>query len=52
MLLQKFQNIMQMLSNLFVQECKIVLGSELYDSRKEYWREFVEFTKHMSLETH
>ena len=27
----------------------IVLGSELYDSRKEYWREFVEFTKHMSL---
>jgi len=27
----------------------IVLGSDLYDSRKEYWREFVEFTKHMSL---
>jgi len=27
----------------------IVLGSELYDSRKEYWREFVELTKHMSL---
>jgi len=27
----------------------IVLGSELYDSKKEYWREFVEFTKHMSL---
>ena len=27
----------------------IVLGSELYDSRKEYWREFMEFTKHMSL---
>ena len=27
----------------------IVLGSELYDSRKEYWREFVEFAKHMSL---
>ena len=27
----------------------IVLGSELYDSRKEYWREFVEFTKHMTL---
>ena len=27
----------------------IVLGSELYDSRKEYWREFVEFTKHISL---
>ncbi len=27
----------------------VVLGSELYDSRKEYWREFVEFTKHMSL---
>lgn len=28
---------------------KIVLGSELYDSRKEYWFEFVKFTKHMSL---
>ena len=27
----------------------IVLGSELYDSRKEYWFEFVKFTKHMSL---
>jgi len=27
----------------------IVLGSELYDSRKEYWRELIEFTKHMSL---
>ncbi len=27
----------------------IVLGSELYDSRKEYWKEFVQFTKHMSL---
>ena len=30
-------------------EVKIVLGSELYDSRKEYWFEFVKFTKHMSL---
>lgn len=28
---------------------KIVLGSELYDSKKEYWFEFVKFTKHMSL---
>ena len=27
----------------------IILGSELYDSKREYWREFVEFTKHMSL---
>jgi len=27
----------------------IVLGSDLYDSRKEYWKEFVKFTKHMSL---
>ena len=36
----------------FKQVCpgvNIVLGSELYDSRKEYWFEFVEFTKHMSL---
>lgn len=28
---------------------KIVLGSDLYDSKKEYWAEFVRFTKHMSL---
>jgi len=27
----------------------VVLGSDLYDSRKEYWSEFVQFTKHMSL---
>ena len=27
----------------------IVLGSDLYDSRKEYWKEFMNFTKHMSL---
>jgi tyrosyl-tRNA synthetase len=27
----------------------IVLGSDLYDSRKEYWKEFMSFTKHMSL---
>jgi len=27
----------------------VVLGSNLYDSRKEYWSEFVQFTKHMSL---
>ena len=30
-------------------EVNIILGSELYDSRKEYWFEFVKFTKHMSL---
>ena len=27
----------------------IKLGSELYDSKKEYWSEVVHFTKHMSL---
>ncbi len=27
----------------------VVLGSDLYDSRKEYWSEFVRFTKNMSL---
>ncbi|MFB5597687.1 MAG: tyrosine--tRNA ligase, partial [Nitrosopumilaceae archaeon] len=27
----------------------IVLGTDLYDSKKEYWSEFVQFTKHMSL---
>ena len=27
----------------------IVLGSDLYDSKKEYWKEFMKFTKHMTL---
>ena len=27
----------------------IVMGTELYDSKKEYWGELVKFTKHMSL---
>ena len=27
----------------------VVLGTDLYDSRKEYWKEFIGFTKHMSL---
>ena len=30
-------------------DANIVLGSDLYDSRKEYWKEFMTFTKHMSL---
>jgi len=30
-------------------DVNIVLGSDLYDSRKEYWKEFMKFTKHMSL---
>jgi len=30
-------------------EANIVLGSDLYDSKKEYWKEFMRFTKHMSL---
>ena len=30
-------------------KAKIVLGTELYDSRKDYWKEFIKFTKHMSL---
>lgn len=30
-------------------EAKIVLGSDLYESKKEYWKEFMKFTKHMSL---
>jgi tyrosyl-tRNA synthetase len=28
---------------------KIVKGSELYNSKKEYWAELIRFTKHMSL---
>ena len=27
----------------------VVLGTDLYNQRKEYWAEFVRFTKHMSL---
>lgn len=27
----------------------IIKGTELYDSHKEYWKDFVQFTKHMSL---
>ena len=30
-------------------KAEIVLGSDLYEQRKEYWSEFVKFTKHMSL---
>jgi len=30
-------------------KANIVLGSDLYDSKKEYWKEFMKFTKHMSL---
>ena len=39
-------------SDAFKQVCpgvEIVLGSELYKSKEEYWLEFVRFTKHMSL---
>ena len=28
---------------------EIVLGSDLYDSRKEYWKELIQFTKHMTI---
>ena len=30
-------------------KANIVLGSDLYDSKKEYWKEFMQFTKHMTL---
>ena len=30
-------------------QANIVLGSDLYNSKKEYWKEFMRFTKHMSL---
>ena len=35
---------------LFCPGVKIIQGSELYESRKEYWFELVKFAKHMSLE--
>lgn len=35
---------------LFCPGVKIVQGSELYESRKEYWLELVKFAKYMSLE--
>lgn len=28
---------------------QIIHGTELYDSHREYWKDFVQFTKHMSL---
>ncbi len=30
-------------------DVEILLGSDLYDSRKEYWFEFIKFAKHVSL---
>lgn len=30
-------------------DAEIVMGSNLYEQRKQYWHEFVRFTKHMSL---
>jgi len=30
-------------------KAEIVLGSDLYDSKKEYWKELVQFTKHMTI---
>jgi len=35
---------------LFCPGVKIIQGSELYESRKEYWLDLVKFAKHMSLE--
>ena len=36
-------------SKLICPSANIVLGTELYDSKKEYWSELVKVTKHMSL---
>lgn len=35
--------------NLVCPDAKIILGSELYQEKKEYWAELVRFTKHMSI---
>jgi len=35
---------------LFCPGVKIIQGSELYESRKEYWLDLIKFAKHMSLE--
>ena len=35
--------------NLICPEANIVLGSDLYQEKTEYWSELVKFTKHMSL---
>lgn len=35
---------------LFCPGVKIIQGSDLYDSRKDYWLDLVKFAKHMSLE--
>ena len=49
---ETIKNVSKYYSDAFKLVCpqaNIVLGSELYDSRKEYWKEFMQFTKHMSL---
>ena len=42
---ERFQNIMQDAFKFVCPGVNIVLGSDLYDSRKEYWKEFVELYK-------
>ncbi len=50
---EKIRDVSQYYSDAFKLFCpgvKIIQGSELYESRKEYWLDLVKFAKHMSLE--
>ena len=50
---EKIRSVSKYYANAFKLFCpgvKIIQGSELYESRKEYWFELVKFAKHMSLE--
>jgi len=50
---EKIRSVSKYYANAFKLFCpgvKIIQGSELYESRKEYWLELVKFAKHMSLE--
>jgi tyrosyl-tRNA synthetase len=50
---QKIRSVSKYYADAFKHFCpgvKIIQGSELYESKKEYWLELVKFAKHMSLE--
>ncbi len=50
---EKIRSVSQYYANAFQLFCpsvKIIQGSELYESKKEYWFNLVKFAKHMSLE--
>jgi tyrosyl-tRNA synthetase len=47
--ISKVSNYYEKAFKLVCPDVTIIKGTELYDSHKEYWKDFVQFTKHMSL---